>query len=108
MKGAFTSNLLRLRGGPETQGRDKLLAGFLLLLLLICFTGYWGQKSLEDVESRTADMRATNAHHLRIALGISRVEGEMAPEIREEIGTRGHDTLLHFPSKQHLQTLKQE
>src|SRR5262249_17875637 len=27
---------------------------------------------------------------------------------REEIGTRGHDTLLHFPSKQHLQTLKQE
>src|SRR5262245_37679834 len=108
MRKDVISNLFRFPPGIETQGRDKLLAGFLLLLLLICFTGYWGQKSLEEVERRTAEMRATNAHHLRIALGISRVAGEMAPEIREEIGTRGQDPLLHFPARQHLQTLKQE
>src|SRR6478672_3140140 len=101
----FLSNLFRFPAGLETQGRDKLLAGFFLLLLLICFTGYWGQKSLEEVEARTAEMRATNAHHLRIALGISRVGGEMAPEVREEIGTRSSNRYLHYASNQHLHDL---
>jgi PAS domain S-box-containing protein len=103
--------LNKLSGVPvvlETLGKDKLLAGFLLLLFLISFTGYWGQKSLEEVEARTAEMRATNAHHLRIALEISRVAGEMAPEVRAEIGTKGHDSLLYFPAVEHLRELKRE
>src|SRR5262249_19923044 len=108
MRQGFLRDLFKFPSGLETQGRDKLLAGFVLLLLLICFTGYWGQKSLEEVELRTAEMRATNAHHLRIALGISRVAGEMAPEVREEIVTRDHNPYLHFASNQHLHDLKRE
>jgi PAS domain S-box-containing protein len=108
MKQNFFSKLLGAPIGLETLGRDKLLAGFLLLLLLICFTGYWGQQSLEEVEARTAEMRATNAHHLRIALGISRVAGEMAPEVRAEVGTKGYDPLLYIPASEHLRDLKRE
>jgi hypothetical protein len=108
MSRSFISNLFRVPVGLDSQGRDKLLAGFFLLLLFICFTGYWGQNSLEDVERKTAEIRTTNAHHFRIALGISRVAGEMTPEVRAEIATRSHDTLLHFPAKQHLNSLKRE
>src|SRR5215831_771557 len=105
MKQGLLSKMFGFPAGLETQARDKLLAGFFLLLMLIGFTGYWGLRKLQDVEGRTADMRATNAHHLKIAISISRVVGEMAPEVRAEIGTSATSPLLHFPALKHLQEL---
>jgi PAS domain S-box-containing protein len=102
------SNLLHVPIRLEVHGREILLFGFFLLLLLICFTGYWGQKSLQEVESKTAEMRETDARHLRIALHIGEVAGEMAPEVRAVIVNKGYDTLLYLPALHQLQSLKGE
>ena len=109
MSAGFPNDIrLRFRKLPltmERHGRDILLAGFFLLLMLICAVGYWSERSVQDVEANLIAAQDVNARHLRTVLQIDEVSGEMNSEVGVVIGGAGQGA-LHFTAMQTLKGLK--
>lgn len=96
----------RLPRAFELHGRDILLVGFFCLLLLVCFIGYWSQKSLRELEDETAYTQRTDTHNLKTALAINEFIGEMRPSVSMLLGTTDNTPLMHKSARIQLDNLK--
>lgn len=98
-----------LAGLPVRKGtgRNVLLIGFLLLLLLIALAGHLARKNFAQVEGEIAALHQTEAKELQLVLGVAELVGKMITEARVVIGTRD-ESFLHGPSARRLRVLKDE
>jgi PAS domain S-box-containing protein len=91
----------------ERHGRDILLAGFFLLLLLISSIGYWSEHSLRQLEASTFAAERETLHHFGVAVGIDEIRGEMIPAVSMAIA-ENQNKPLHFTAMQRLKDLKRQ
>ncbi|HYM00863.1 MAG TPA: ATP-binding protein, partial [Blastocatellia bacterium] len=91
----------------ESHGRDILLVGFFFLLLLVCFIGYRGQKSLQELEDQARYVQSSDSRRLRIVLSIQEAIGVMDPEVRMMLATPDQ-RLLHYSSRMKLEGWNRE
>ncbi|HKV39461.1 MAG TPA: ATP-binding protein [Blastocatellia bacterium] len=106
MKGVVT-RLESMVAALDAHGPAILLVGFSTLLLLVGFTGYWSQRSFQQVDRDVSIRREGNAHRAKIVFQIGEVFDEMAPEVRTSIAER-NNPLLYGPSRRRLGQLKRK
>lgn len=105
LPGSIRNRFGKIPRTMERHGRDLLLAGFFLLLVLICSIGYWSEHSLRQLEASTFEAERENVRHFDVAVQIEEVTGEMMPEVTMAL-VMDKDKFLHLTAMNKLKDLK--
>ena len=101
------SPFLNIAKTAEWLARNVLLVGFLALLLLVGFLGYWSSQSFTRLEQEIDLIRQTERNHNRVIRGVSETAGKMRAYVNELIQSPESDR-RQGPAKTNLENLKRE